>query len=175
MEHCDVLSDCGFVKPIATFTLEDKVAAVHSITLHHVILQCKAELDQICNGIQDAGILKALRSNYDLYRAFFSLHGRERLTAGIKYFKTFLNNTGCNDITFFLPESIRSLFDTKFSERGTNDYMKEQNTYMCFLDYLEEIESMLKYFVQINHNLLPYNNCIGQETGREESSEESML
>jgi len=53
--------------------------------------------------------------------------------------------------------------------------MKEQNTYMCFLDYLEEIESMLKYFVQINHNLLPYNNCIGQETGREESSEESML
>ena len=85
MEHCDVLSDCGFVKPIATLTLEDKVAAVHSITLHHVILQCKAELDQICKGIQDVGILKALRLNYDLFRTFFGLHGRGHLTAGMKY------------------------------------------------------------------------------------------
>ena len=90
MEHCDILSVCGFVKPIATLTLQDKMAAVQSITLHHVILHCKAEMDQICSAIGDVGILKLLRWNNELFKGFFSLNGREHLTAGIAIRSTFI-------------------------------------------------------------------------------------
>ena len=81
MEHCELLVKCGFIKPLATSTLEDKIAAVQSIALHHIILQCKAELDQLCSGMENVGILNVLRSNHHIFWEYFSLQ-KDRLTAG---------------------------------------------------------------------------------------------
>jgi len=91
MEHCDVLSDCGFVKPIATLILEDKVAVMHSITLHHVTLLCKADLDQICKGIQDLAFLKHCSQTMTFFKpssTYMEKHLLQQVWSIYQHYKT---------------------------------------------------------------------------------------
>ena len=51
MDAIEVLSYYGFNKSPTTLTLEDRSSLLHSITMYYTILQSKAELDQLLNGL----------------------------------------------------------------------------------------------------------------------------
>lgn len=52
MEHCEVLHECGFIKPVKCISTDDRCSMVQVLTLQFVLLQCKAELDQFIEGIK---------------------------------------------------------------------------------------------------------------------------
>lgn len=67
-------------KPSTAITLEDKVTVVNSISLHHVILKTKAEIDQFADGLSCLGTKKIIMKYPDLIERFFTIHGRQVLT-----------------------------------------------------------------------------------------------
>ena len=68
--HFDVLSDSGFTRPSILVKESDKVDIIQALALHDVILRSKAELDQLCEGLESCGVLGAIRRNADLTRIF---------------------------------------------------------------------------------------------------------
>ena len=82
MEHCELLRDCGFMKPIHCLSVDDKRAMVQSLSLQCVLLQCKAELDQFIEGLKVVGVLDAIREHHSLLRQFFC-RACSQLTTGI--------------------------------------------------------------------------------------------
>ena len=76
--------DCGFVKPFSSVNLEDRADIVQSISLHHVILRSKAEMDQFTDGLRSCGVLDEIKQNSNLTRSFFTIDGKPpKLTTGI--------------------------------------------------------------------------------------------
>ena len=54
-----------------------------------------------------------------------------------------------------ITDSVRSLFkQVKFSEEGSNARLKEQNSYMMFLDYLDDCERGKLIGTCINNNVV---------------------
>lgn len=55
----ELLIDCGMTSLIR---LQDKNIIVQALAMHHLILKCKAELDQLKNGLQTLGVAAAIRN-----------------------------------------------------------------------------------------------------------------
>lgn len=118
MTSCDVLLSCGFTKPIPALTHRDVPRIIECVCLHSALLQVKAELDEIAKGIADAGVLEMLQKHPDFFRPLF-VYSPDPLTA----------------------ETLMALFGNRaFSEKGSNEHVREQATYMLFSDLLEELE-----------------------------------
>ena len=64
----DLLCECGWTKPSILVKDKDKVDIIQAMSLHHVILRSKAELDQFCDGFQACGVLDAVRRHRDVIR-----------------------------------------------------------------------------------------------------------
>lgn len=77
------LYDCGFTKPSIRITENDKVDIIQTISLHHVILRSKAELDQFAEGLQSCSVLDTVKKNPSLARSYFSIDGHGQMTAGL--------------------------------------------------------------------------------------------
>ena len=82
IEHTDVLESCGYTVPIAHVSLEDIPDIVHAISLHVVILQSKAELDQVKDGLQELQVLENMIRCRDAFKGFFTI-GPSGLSAGM--------------------------------------------------------------------------------------------
>ena len=82
IEYCELLRDCGFIKPIKCLSMDDRCVMVQVLTLQFVLLQCKAELDQFIKGLKVLGVLDAIREHHGLLRPFFC-RSPNKLTAGI--------------------------------------------------------------------------------------------
>ena len=82
-EALQILIDCGFTKPPCLLQLADKTALVKALTLHHVILRSKAELDQLRDGLNTLGVASALASNPMLFEPLFTAIEDAKLTSGI--------------------------------------------------------------------------------------------
>ena len=82
MEFCTEVTECGFTKAIPCITMDDKITLIQTMTLHHVLLRSKAEMDQFCEGLQALGVLNAVREYPDLMRPFFTNSAVQNLTAG---------------------------------------------------------------------------------------------
>ncbi len=80
--NISTLIDCGFVKPYTTIKLKDKKEIVQAVALHHVILRCKAELDQFADGLNSCGVLRAIRCYSCFTRNYFTIEGHPSLTSG---------------------------------------------------------------------------------------------
>lgn len=97
-QYCD-LAECGVTKPPTAVTLEE---VVQSITLHHTILKSKAEIDQFAAGLSCLGTRSNIMKYPHLLKQFFTVTGRQVLTAGT----------------------------VRYSEAGSNERKKEERTYM---------------------------------------------
>ena len=82
---CD-LTEYGIAKPPTVITIEDKIAIVQSITLHHALLKSKAEIDQFIDGLSCLGTKSSITKYPQLVRKFFTILGIQVLTAGMKMF-----------------------------------------------------------------------------------------
>ena len=81
IENIDLLSTCGFVKPVTQCSILDVPTIVQTVALHLVILNSKAELDQLSEGMTALGVLDAIKKVPDLPLPFYTNSGSEKLTA----------------------------------------------------------------------------------------------
>lgn len=150
MEHCELLHECGFIKPIHCVSIDDKCAMVQALTLQFVLLQCKAELDQFIEGLKVVGVLDAIREHHSLLRQFFC-RTSSQLSVGtiiaIVYliFKCQLLSIIARKVytVFFCVFQIISasyILKVTFSEKGSSSREREEATYMNFLTYLQNCE-----------------------------------
>ena len=67
----------------------NKEELIHIVTLHHMVLKCKAELDQLKGGLQTLGVGDAMKAHPELFENFFMDAGHTSMTAGtiIMFFK----------------------------------------------------------------------------------------
>lgn len=72
-EELDLLLASGFTKPPSTLSWDDRVILVQSLTLHHVILESKAEIDQFIDGLKCFGILDNIKEHPLLLKSFLCL------------------------------------------------------------------------------------------------------
>lgn len=68
--------------PLALVTLEDRNTIVKTVALHHVLLKCKAEMDQFAQGLCALGVLEAMKAHTSLFAEYFSADGLSSLVAG---------------------------------------------------------------------------------------------
>ena len=72
--HDILLQECGVCS-------SNKALVVQGIGLHYSILRCKAELDQLMNGLETLAVLNAIQTFPELMKVFFVLNTK-KLTAG---------------------------------------------------------------------------------------------
>ena len=82
MEGVDILTEAGFSKPIIKLSLADKSELIQIVALHHTILKCKAELDDLLDGLRSLGIDEMLKTHPNLLQPYFTATGIQALTAG---------------------------------------------------------------------------------------------
>lgn len=56
MTHIDLITECGFNKPLTKLELSDRVTIVQAVALHKVILSTLAELTQFREGLASLGV-----------------------------------------------------------------------------------------------------------------------
>ena len=143
-KHCSLLVDSGYSKPLTTLTMADKISMVQTVTLHSVLLQTKAELDQFCSGLRALGVLDAIQEYSHLFRDFFTITGYQPLSAGahcLEFITLYMSLLIIVLLTIYHTEVLRRMFsEVHYSSKGSNERSKEESTYLMFVDYLEEVE-----------------------------------
>ncbi len=140
-EYFAILLDCGFTKPSTSVVLADKMEIVQTISLHQVILRSKAELDQFAEGLDSCGVLKAITNFPGLTKTFFTIGGRPQLTSGSYSFECNLLSCVKMSCTMVCVEEILKLLkNVNYSEAGSNNKKREEDTFSLFIDYLDECE-----------------------------------
>ena len=79
-EFLTLCFECGYTKPWTRVSIEDKEDVIRIIALDHLVYRVHAEIDQLAEGLQIAGVLQALKSNPNECSALFS-GGKVQLTA----------------------------------------------------------------------------------------------
>ena len=82
MEAVDYAIDSGFTKPLCRISLADRPELIQVVALHYTLLVCKAEIDQLIEGLGEIGVAKVLREFPELLEPFFTVKGNVPLTAG---------------------------------------------------------------------------------------------
>lgn len=72
--------DCGYAKPYTRIVIEDKEDIIQIIALDYLVYRVQAEIDQIAEGLQIAGVLQVLKDNPAECWALFC-GGKRNLTA----------------------------------------------------------------------------------------------
>ena len=86
MENCALFVDSGYSRALYLVTTDDKIDMVQTVTLHHVLLRSLAEVDQFAKGLQELGVLDAIRKYPEVMKPFFTKDGIQHLTAGSHIF-----------------------------------------------------------------------------------------
>ena len=129
MTNIDLLTSCGFKKPVTKCTRVDVPTIVQTVTLQHVILDSKAELDQLSEGLCALGVLDVIKTSPNLLRPLLTRSGAVKLTAGES--DSLFNLQGCFISYLFILEVLRDLFKIiHFSEKGTTARVKEEAAYI---------------------------------------------
>ena len=71
--HCDLISDLGYHKPVATSTLANKQEIMRAIFLHQIVYSCLAELDQLKRGLNVLGVTDEMSESPDILLDFLLL------------------------------------------------------------------------------------------------------
>ena len=71
MENADILIGSGLTVPLSLVTLDDKDTIIEVVSLHHVLLNSKAEVDQFLTGLLALGVLGAVKANPQLFEIYF--------------------------------------------------------------------------------------------------------
>lgn len=82
-QNVDCLVNAGFTNPVCRLTLADRTEIIKIVALHHALLQSKAELDQLVEGLSVNGVAGMLRDYPDLVKPFFTSSENQAISAGI--------------------------------------------------------------------------------------------
>ena len=77
----DILSDCGYDKPLSNVRFADKTNLIKVAATHHCLLSVKAELDQLKEGLQVLDVLSLISKHRKAFEPYFCLDNSRTLTA----------------------------------------------------------------------------------------------
>ena len=118
---CDDFSvrfECGISKPSTSYCMDDIPTILHLLCLHFIILQRKAEIDQLVECLNDLWFLKFLKKYPGAGRLLLTCSGHTKLTAA----------------------KLEDLFTIHFSEEGSNKRCEEEQIVMMWLEFLRDVE-----------------------------------
>ena len=140
----DFRYDAGVAQPCHAMSLADRDTIVQSLATHYTIIQGKAELDQIVEGLDTLHVLELIRSNPRAMRPLFVHAESVPLTADV----------------------MIDMFSPKLSPVGANRRELEEAAVMHWVNYIQLIESE---FITCTHYLclhIPnFVNCGWPPTG----------
>lgn len=116
-EFLSVCFECGYTKPHTQVSVEDKEDVIRIIALDYLVYRVQAEIDQLAEGLQVAGILKVLRDNPEECSALFC-GGKIKLTA----------------------ISFAELLDPIYSDHGSNNREVEEAVMFNLEMLLQKVE-----------------------------------
>ena len=103
-------------------------AFVSAVAKHYTILKCRAELDQLVQGLETLGVLQLIRSNPCMMRQLFTGTGQEqKLTA----------------------ELLFDLFPPQFSSVGSKRREQEEKIVMLWDNYLQMVQGIYMYIIVV--------------------------
>ena len=108
--------ECGITKPVMSMKL-DKSTIISAVCLHYAVLGSLAELEQLKRGLQTAKLATLMDKHAHLFKELF-LHSHKPITA----------------------DFIQDLFVADYSDRGSNNRVKEEAIMMNWVSYLQESE-----------------------------------
>ena len=117
-DEFDFRYEIGVAQPSQELKLRDSVRIVKSCAAHFTVHSIKAELDQLCEGLNCMGVLQLIRERPELLRPLFLPQPPIPLTAGY----------------------MINLFATKFSPPGSNSREEEEAAVMKWIQFLQAIE-----------------------------------
>ncbi len=82
--NIDILLASGYIKPTIALSWADRAELVQSVTLHHVILECKTEIDQFSEGLNNFNVLQTIKDHTFLLKQFLCIRNIV-LTPGTVY------------------------------------------------------------------------------------------
>lgn len=121
----EFLMECGITKPVMMMKLDDRSTIISAACLHYAVLGSLAELEQLKRGLQTAQLATLLDKHTNLFKELF-LHSKKLITA----------------------DFIQDLFIPHYSERGSNNRVKEEEIVMNWISYLQELEGT--FFLRVN-------------------------
>ena len=103
------------------------------------MIRVKAAMDQFCFGLQSLDLYQEIKFDPLMWDKFF-IATKVKLTAG-----TFLLCPACcaieyTCISFLSLADDKSLLHFEFSQEGSNELAAENQTYINFIDFLDECE-----------------------------------
>lgn len=66
----ELITKAGFDRPIVSLSVADKAALVHAVSLHCSILEVKAEVDQLREGLKLMNVLQYIEEQGELLESF---------------------------------------------------------------------------------------------------------
>ena len=117
-EEFDFLYDCGIQTRSITMAKKDDV--ISAIAKHYCIVICKAELDQLIEGLSTLQVLDLVRSNPDVMRELFIYVEPKKLSS----------------------DYIIDLFTPSYSPQGCNRREFEEAAVMKWIQFIEIIEGV---------------------------------
>ena len=79
-KHANEIEQVGYIIP--KYRVKDREHLCSSIKLYHVILKCKAEMDQLIDGMKTFGLLSEICRNESIFKPLFVASKHKCLSAG---------------------------------------------------------------------------------------------
>ena len=124
--------DAGVTVPSSSLTVEQIDDITHSLMMHYLVFSCKAELDQLKQGLAELEVLKLLHNHPALFKPLFVACGKPKLTA----------------------DSVAATFNVCWSPKGSNQRENEESVILGWMEYLQSIEGMLGMFVYLKNETI---------------------
>ena len=109
--------ECGITKPMMLMNLDDRRMTISAVCLHYAVLGSLAELEQLKRGLQTAQLATLMDNHAHLFKELF-LHSHKPITA----------------------DFIQDMFVADYSNRGSNNRVKEEAIMINWVSYLQELE-----------------------------------
>ena len=116
--------DAGVTVPSSSLAIEQRDDIIRSLVMHYLVFSCKAELDQLKQGLSELEILKLLHTYPALFKPLFVVCGKPKLTADL----------------------LAATFQVCWSPKGSNQRENEEAVIYGWMEYLQGIESMYRYY-----------------------------
>ena len=111
--------DAGVTVPSTSLEIEQRDDIIRSLVMHYLVFSCKAELDQLKQGLSELKILQLLHTYPTLFKPLFVAYGKPKLTAN----------------------SLAAIFNVCWSPKGSNQREDEEAVIYGWMEYLQGIES----------------------------------
>ena len=115
----EFILECGVTKPTAMMHLSDKATVISAVCLHYSVLGSLAELEQLRRGLQTTRFFALMQNNVSLMKPLFIYQNK-----------------------IITSDFIQDFFEVVYSEKGSNNRMKEEALMINWITYLQLLEGL---------------------------------